>query len=326
MIQQGQDAKASDFINKTTKDATPTNNVGKVPLLESNGLLDGDFLPNKVIKKVYSFSSVGDSTTSIDVTVPVAGTTRYTWNGTGTNPNINASTFPVGAQVSIYTPNFANLGDNFVGVVTASGANYFEVANGSGVAEATNTLSDGYLKVNKNVIWTKTAGLKACIVKLVGGGAGGARSNTTSKAFGGGGGSYAEKTFLASDLNATETISVGAGGKRGNYSPVSDAGAGATSTFKSISAGGGNFVVYSSGVPGTGGVATGGDININGGTSFPAKGTSTAGGNSLFGFGAQSRSENAGNYGGGGAGSDNASTGDQGSHGGDGVIIIEEFY
>ena len=40
--------EASDFINKATANATPSNDEGRVPVLEANGELSPDFLPNQV--------------------------------------------------------------------------------------------------------------------------------------------------------------------------------------------------------------------------------------------------------------------------------------
>ena len=86
----------------------------------------------------------GDSTTQFDVTNPAGATFRYTYDGTGTDPGITATTFPTSSTIGIFSPNFnaANTG-NFT--VTASGANYFEVTNAAGVIESDKTLSTGVL-------------------------------------------------------------------------------------------------------------------------------------------------------------------------------------
>lgn len=90
--------------------------------------------------------SIGDSTTRFDITEPVADTIRYTYDGTGTNPSISATTFPIGALLTIDGENFnANNNGNFI--VTGSGANYFEVLNPTGVAENDKTIGNGYISV-----------------------------------------------------------------------------------------------------------------------------------------------------------------------------------
>jgi hypothetical protein len=86
----------------------------------------------------------GDATTEFTITNPSGTTFRYTWTTVGTDPVISATTFPVGAKLYIKGQNF-NAGNNGVFTITASGANYFEVTNAAGVAEATKTIGTGFL-------------------------------------------------------------------------------------------------------------------------------------------------------------------------------------
>ena len=126
---------------------------------------------------------------------------------------------------------------------------------------------DGTFSVT-NPLLTGDIGLKAVRVRLVGGGAGG-RSRSTSNANasfggGGGGGAYAEKFFLRSALPSSVSVAVGAGGSQNvNGNP---------SQFHTVTAGGGDR----SGIRntsdtgqvtsnGSGGTASGGDINVRGG-------------------------------------------------------------
>lgn len=82
------------------------------------------------------------STTRFDITNPAGTTFRYTFDGTGTDPGYSA-TFPnVGDTVVIAGQNF-NAGNNGTFLVTASGANYFEVTNAGGVAENDKTIGTG---------------------------------------------------------------------------------------------------------------------------------------------------------------------------------------
>ena len=94
-----------------------------------------------------SETPAGGATTQFDITEPVADTIRYTWDTTGTDPVINATTAPVGSYVYINAQNF-DAANNGVFVVTGVGANYFEVTNASGVAESNKTIGTGSLYLN----------------------------------------------------------------------------------------------------------------------------------------------------------------------------------
>jgi len=96
--------------------------------------------------------SVGSSTTQFDITNPSGTTYRYTWDSTGTDPVINATTFPIGTTVYVKVQNF-DAANNGVFMVTGSGANYFEVTNASGVAETNKTIGTGFIEPNaKSVV------------------------------------------------------------------------------------------------------------------------------------------------------------------------------
>lgn len=96
----------------------------------------------------YSENNFGSSSSRFDITNPSGDTFRYTWDGTGTNPGINASTLPVGSRIQIFSNNFTSSNTNTAGrpffYVTGSGTNYFEVENTTpGVAENNVTLGSG---------------------------------------------------------------------------------------------------------------------------------------------------------------------------------------
>ena len=196
--------------------------------------------------------------------------------------------------------------------------------------------------------WTKPAGLRAALVQVQGGGGGGGGCDSTvsnqSEGGPGGAGGYSCKLFQASELSATETVTVGALGA-GGVAGQNNGSAGGTSTFKTVTCGGGGggegsgntaSTVVKSG--GTGGTASGGDINIVGragmnvrvysgvadltgrggdsplGTSGAARVTAGTG-NAATGFGA----------GGGGAFADNTNTDRAGGNGSVGAVIVTTY-
>lgn len=163
--------------------------------------------------------------------------------------------------------------------------------------------------------WTKPDGLKSIRVTVVGAG-GGSQLNSpaTPVTYGGGGGGGAAIKYLnASTIPGPVSVTVGTG----------STGTGNSSSFGSFaSATGGE-----TGVPGnssSGGVGSGGDLNITGGGGGN---TNSPGGSSILGGGAGApggAKKNGGSFGGGASGAPtvNASS----ATGADGVVIVEEFY
>lgn len=94
-----------------------------------------------------SLTTIGSSTSQFDITNPAGTTFRYTWDGTGTDPAITATSVPVGSKVLIGAQNFT-AGNNGLFTVTGSGTNYFEVTNASGVVESNKTIGTGYIYTN----------------------------------------------------------------------------------------------------------------------------------------------------------------------------------
>jgi len=113
-------------------------------VMKTNSAFSQD--PTQSFTRDLSGMSVGSSTTQFDVTNPAGTTFRYTYDGTGTNPNINTSTFPIGSTVSVISTNLAT-GNEGQFTVTGSGVNYFEVTNASGVVETNKTIGSGYVSV-----------------------------------------------------------------------------------------------------------------------------------------------------------------------------------
>lgn len=176
-----------------------------------------------------------------------------------------------------------------------------------------------YLNSGSPHTWTKPANLKYVIVEVQGGGsAGGSPSGSDVSGPGGSAGGYARKLIPASDLDATETVTVGAAGGTSSFTNngVTVQGTGATLT--------------------TPGVGSGGDVNVNGQIGEPI-GPDTLrhgkGGNSPLGTGGWAQGGDASGtagtgYGsGGGGGSQSGSTGGgAGGAGAPGVVIVTEYY
>ncbi len=205
--------------------------------------------------------------------------------------------------------------------------------------------------------YNKPNGLKKAIseVQAGGGGAGGCfdqGGNTWAATQGGGGGGYSRKEIAASAIGSTETVTVGTGGAGGALG-ANDGTDGGTSSFGSHhQATGGalstgytgaqdNIINADSGI---GGVGSGGDINVQGGTggrgigvgpdNSPNEASGGHGGSSFFGAGAPcvplyDNGVDAVTPGSGGSGSAtaNGSGGTRsGGDGADGLVIVTEYF
>lgn len=190
--------------------------------------------------------------------------------------------------------------------------------------------------------YTVPSGTRYVIVEAVGGGGGGGGSNNSGGSSGevaqsGGGGAYVRKLVDLQGVSSV-TVTIGAGGAAGAEGVSGNGGDGGDTTFGSyVTAEGGNG-------DGSGGVASGGDVNIDGGPAgtswFPAViGSSTNvmalsgnGGGSFFGEGAPGAyaasgatvGKTASFYGGGGSGAASASGGADaaGGAGKGGLVIV----
>jgi hypothetical protein len=186
--------------------------------------------------------------------------------------------------------------------------------------------------------WTKPAGLKAVKVTVVGGGGGTATSpgpTGPSVPAGAGGGGAAIRYIPAPSIPGPVTVTRGAGGGVGA--------AGGTSSFGPFASatGGGGAALGPFTTRGAGGAGSSGDLNISGETGSigsPSSGAlSGKGGNSILGFGGIGNGfapESNFNgvpgaiYGGGAGGiyKTQPLTTVTGGSGGNGVVIVEEFY
>jgi len=90
-------------------------------------------------------TSIGDSTSQFDITNPSGDTYRYTWDSTGTDPDIDAN-IKEGQEVVTNAENFDS-NNNGTFIVTTVSANYFEITNTSGVVESDKTIGTGSIIV-----------------------------------------------------------------------------------------------------------------------------------------------------------------------------------
>lgn len=237
-------------------------------------------------------------------------------------------------------------------VITSNGANLLPTWQNTGATSfqvVTQTFTG-------NGTYTPTAGMKFCIVEVVGaGGGGGGTAATTGTnvagAGGGAGGGYARKTFSSATIGASQTVTIGTAGTAG-AAGNNNGGTGGTTTFGALlqATGGGGGVGSgaasgAAALGGSAGIGSLGDVNSSGQAGFNAWGygiagfgqvTSGNGGTSCLGGGARSVSAGfsgsvagiAGTgYGGGGSGAVGAgtSTAAAGGAGAAGFCIVTEY-
>jgi hypothetical protein len=175
--------------------------------------------------------------------------------------------------------------------------------------------------------WTKPAGVRVILVRLVGAGGGGSGHCES-----GGSGGYAEKVINVTSINSV-SVSVGTGGSATYYS--GSAGQGGTTSFGSfLSATGGNGAnsnnQHHGGLPGLG---SGGDLNNYGGGGTNHGQYNGRGGSSFFGGAGAAGHPQGGNYNGnhqdrvspGAGGTNGWNTSYPGNVGAGGIVIITEY-
>lgn len=204
-------------------------------------------------------------------------------------------------------------------------------------ASDTRVASSNIVSITASGNYVKPSNLLFIKSTLVGGGAGGGGGSTVfDSASGGAAGGTAFDIILASSLSASEAVVIGAG----SAGSTGSASAGGNSTFfgRTANGGPGGRSMASNGYTVVGGTATGGDVNIQGGS--PGLGTSTTGafnnsggvgGSSTFGGGGSGGNDldgtngGAPGAGGGGGGNGSSATSRTGGNGANGILIIEEF-
>ena len=191
---------------------------------------------------------------------------------------------------------------------TADGTvNQSLVTDGSGTLSWSGVTGASVTNFSSSGTWTKPAGVTTVTVELWGGGGGGGSGrkgdNNADGGGGGGGGAYVTKTFPASDISSTVSVTLGAGGAGGaaqatNNTAGNAGSAGVSSTFGAyLTAYGGAGGI--GGVDGAGGTSTGGG---GGGGALSAGSGGTPGGpgtDGQFGGAYQSTSSAYGGAGGG---------------------------
>jgi len=225
------------------------------------------------------------------------------------------------------------------GTMTLGGASDTIDASGAGTLTGFGGLKSVQTFTSSGT-WTKPAGVTKVIVEVQGGGSSGSTSLNGEDVAGGSGGGYARKLIDVSSISSA-TITVGAGGTGVVGNAIRNGNAGGNSSWSD----GTNTVTGNGGVAPdnthdqhtAGGTATGGDINISGGTGGSrsisnAAGSGFNGGDSFFGSGGRggyySNSpvpDDGIGYGSGGGGWFYNSGSTLSGAGADGIVIVTEY-
>jgi hypothetical protein len=232
----------------------------------------------------------------------------------------------------------ANVG-NALPVAPASNANWKYLCDLSALGASVHLNIQTFSTTS---IYNPTAGLLFALVREVGGGGGGGSDGTAQYSAGGGGsGEYAEGTFSAATIGASQTVTIGAAGTSNNPGGTTSFGALLTAVGGSPGASTPAVTTTSTstcqgGQGGTGGTGTGlhikgetGDYGTHhsiGSDSFDVGGK---GANSPFGAGAPwtlGANANGNNATGAGSGGSGGCTGGSGGTAGAGYVEVYEFY
>ncbi len=258
-------------------------------------------------------NAIADGVMKYGVDITITGSTGLAY-ASNTAGGISGSTGTVERVIGMYLPSNAGLlfdpyffytltkdlkdalsGGGDLGTPSTSNQFLTEAAVTAGVT-TTAPVTRTYNLADSPATWTKPTGLKYIDVQLWGAGGSGGSDNT--RGAGGGGGAYNTKRFFTSELGATETVTIGAGGAAATGAAGN---AGGNTTFGSL------LTAYGGGGGGAGaGVGGGGGGGI---TSAGATGAATggAGGSPVGGTGASGSTPAGGsNFGGAGGGDDSA--------------------
>jgi hypothetical protein len=175
------------------------------------------------------------------------------------------------------------------------------------------TSSVDYQEFTASGTWTKPSGVSVVYVEAIGGGGGGGNHTSTTAYGGGGGGGFNAGVFQASDLGATVTVTIGAGGTGGANGINATGVTGGDTTFGAALTGKGGGGGLSTSATQGGGEGGGGE---RGGTT--SNGEFGFGGYASGGGGLASRSGGNSVRGGAGGGGSSSTTGGTSLSGGNG--------
>jgi len=236
-------------------------------------------------------------------------------------------TLDAGAAASETTLTLPNTNGTIVNTAPGTSGNVL-TSNGTAWTSAAPTLAVINTQTfDSSGTWTKPAGYSASsrvLVQAWGAGGSGGRNTTATSASGGGGGGYIERWLNLSQLGATETITIGAGGAARTATNQAGAVGGNTTVGSLVTAyggGGGGTVANASGGGGGGQLSAGTTASTTNVATDPGRpfisiqdtdGTGSSAGNPRQGAGCSTLSSNNGtdmaalmHGGGGGAGATN---------------------
>lgn len=287
---------------------------------------------------VSNYVRVTGTTTIAAVTLSNGNRRQVVFGGALTLTNGSNLILPGGADI------VTEAGDTCV--VVGEAASVVRVIDYTRAAAAPSRGSNGRLSITRyytsSNTWTKPSNLDFVVVEVVGGGSGGGSVNAEAVGGGGAAGGYAVKKIAAASLGATETVTIGAGGAANSAGGTSSFGAHCSATGGAAPPAGGAVAQGA-----TGGVGSGGDLNLDGedggggiiaGTAATSEpGIAGRGGSSRYGGGGRGAvvaldvgsgtGDNAGNYGSGGGGSVNLNAGGSaaGGTGSGGLVVVHEY-
>lgn len=320
-------------VTPSNSDASTTvkgvTKLSVAPVLSTNPIATGTNDPR--IPVAYAVDSVGTDAYAI---TPSPAITAYTagqvFSFKAGTANTGAATLNVNALGAKTIKK--NVTDDLITGDILIGEIVIVVYDGTNMQLQTRvqTVSPTIQTFTASGTYTKPAGLSYAIVEVQGSG-GSAATGDSNGAAGGGGGAYSKKIITASSIGTSETVTIGAAA----------VGSGNTSFGALLIAPNGGSA--SSFTGGTGGVASGGNLNINGesgqsvsngvmsagsgGSSFMGVGGSA--GNGITSTGTSLDGKNGQGYGAGGgaamSATDGIPTGTSGTGTG-GIIIVTEYY
>lgn len=147
----------ADAINATLRIGSGTKIVPYQEVAVNDGIIQSDInvgitTGDKIEISGTVGTAVGGTDTQFDITNPSGDTIRYTYDSTGTDPDLDGN-FEVDDYVYINAQNFSS-GNNGTFKITAVGTDYIEVENSSGVVESNKTIGTGSInKLGSYYIW-----------------------------------------------------------------------------------------------------------------------------------------------------------------------------